>query len=75
MRRFEGSDDVIMPIYVSPITFYWNVIETWGRFISVRLVKTHLLICNLTYLGQFMTMTLGDPRSKLPSDLSGSQSI
>ena len=34
-----------------------------------------LLICNLTYLGQSMTLTLSDLKSKLPSNLSGSQSI
>ena len=52
-----------------PITF-----ETWGRCQSVRLVRTHLLICNLTYLSEYVTLTLGDLRSKLPSNLCGSQS-
>ena len=46
-----------------PITFDWNEIETWGRCQSVRLVKTHLLICNLTHLGRSVTLTLGDLRS------------
>ena len=55
----------------SPITFDWIEIETWGRCLSVRFVKTHLLICHLTYLGQSVTLTLADLRSKLPSDVSG----
>ena len=59
----RSNDDFIRPIYVSPITFDWNEIETWGRCQSVRLVKTHLLICNLTYLGQSVTLTLADLRS------------
>ena len=69
------SNDVIKSIYVSPITFDWNEIETWGRCQSVCLVKTHLLIYNLTYLDQSVTLNLGDLRSKLPSYLSGSQGI
>ena len=38
--------------------------ETWGRCQRVRLVKTHLLICNLTYLGQSVTLALSEV--KLP---------
>ena len=35
---------------------------------SVRLIKTHLIICDMTYLGQSVTLTLDDLGSKLPSD-------
>ena len=68
--QLRSNDDVITSIYVSPITFDWEEIETLGRCQRVRLVKTHLLICNLTYLGHSVTLTLDDLRSKLSSDLS-----
>ena len=32
-----------------PITFDRKEIETWERWQSVRLIKTHHLICNMTY--------------------------
>ena len=47
------------------ITFDWNEIETWGRCQSVRLVKTHRMLCNMSYLSKSVTLTLDDPRSKL----------
>ena len=37
------SDDIIRSRYVFTVTFDWNEIQTWGRYQSVRLVKTHLL--------------------------------
>ena len=46
------------------------MIETWGRFPSVRLVKTHRLTCNMTYLGPTVTLTWRDPRSNFKIDLS-----
>ena len=52
------------------MNFDWNEMETW-----VRLVNTHLMVCNLTYFGQSVTLTLGDLKSKLPNDLSGLQSV
>ena len=53
-----------------PITFDRKEIETWERCQSVRLMKTHHAMCNMTYLGGFMTLTSGDPRSNLQIDLS-----
>ena len=58
-----------------PITFHRKEIETWDRCQSVRLIKTHQLICNMTYLGHFVTLTLGDPRSNLQIELLRSKSI
>ena len=52
-----------------PITFDRKEIETWGRCQSVRLTKTDHLICNMTYLGHLLTLTLGDLRSNLQIDL------
>ena len=57
------------------ITFDRKKIETWDRCQSVRLIKTHHLICNMTYLGHFVTLTSGDLGSNLPIDLSRSKSI
>ena len=58
------------------ITFYQNTIETWDRRQRVRLVKTHLMIGDMTYFSQYVTLALGDLRSKLlqkvtklPSDI------
>ena len=42
-----------------------------GSCQSVPLVKTHLLLCNLTYLGQSVTVTFGDLRSKLQVTFPG----
>ena len=47
------------------ITFDWNTIETWDRRQNVRLVKTHLMIGNMTYLDQFVTLTLGQGCARL----------
>ena len=55
-----------------PITFDWNELETWGRCQSVFHVKTHLSVCDLTCLGQSVTLTLDDLRPNLYGDLSGS---
>ena len=46
-----------------PITFDRNELETWGWCHSVRLVKAHRLICNITYLGHSVLLTLRDLRS------------
>ena len=45
-----------------PITFDRNELETWGWCHSVRLVKAHRLICNMTYLGHTVTLTWRDLR-------------
>ena len=37
------------------ITFDKKETDTWEKCISVRLIKTHHLICNMTYLGHFVT--------------------
>ena len=42
---------------------------------SVRLIKAHHLICNMTFLGRFVTLTSGDLRSNLQIDLSRSKSM
>ena len=69
------SNDIIRSIYLRfSITFYWNEIAIWGRCQCVHLVKTYLILSDLIYLGQSVTLTFGDLRSKLPSELSGSQS-
>ena len=51
-----------------PIPFDRKEIETWERCQSVRLIKTHHLICDITYLGHFVTLTTSDPRSNLQID-------
>ena len=51
-----------------PITFDRKEIEAWERCQNVRLAKTDQLICNMSYLGHSLTLTLGDPRSKLQID-------
>ena len=56
------------------ITFDRKKIETWERCQSVRLIKTHHLICNIAYLGHFVTLTSDDLRSNLQIDLSRSKS-
>ena len=48
-----------------PITFDRKEIETWERCQSVHLTKTDQLICNMTYLGHLLTLTLGDPRAEV----------
>ena len=53
-----------------PITFDRNELETWGWCQSVRLVKAHPLICNMTYLGHTVTLTWRDLRSNFNIDLS-----
>ena len=54
-----------------PITFDRKEMETtWEMCQSVRLIKTYHQICNTTYLGRFVTLTLGDLRSNLQIDLS-----
>ena len=40
-----------------PITFAAKEVETWKWFHCVSLVKTHRLICNMTYLGHHVTLT------------------
>ena len=39
------------------ITFDSEEIETWEWSYCVSLIKTHLLICNMTYLGHHVTST------------------
>ena len=58
-----------------PITFDRKAIEAWERCQSVRLIRKDPLICNMTYLGHLLTLTLGDPRSNLQIDLLRSKSI
>ena len=70
--QLSSNDDVIRFL---PIPFDWNELKTWGKCQIVPVVKMLLLICSLAYLGQSVTLTSGDLRSKLPSDLSGSKSI
>ena len=41
--------DVIRSPYILSITFDRKEIEAWERCLSVRLIKTHHLICNMTY--------------------------
>ena len=53
-----------------PITFDRKEIETWERLQRVRLIKTHHLICNMTYLGHSVILTSGDLGSNLQIDLS-----
>ena len=57
-----------------PITFDRNELETWGWCHSVRLVKAHRLICNMSSLNYHVTLTLDDLRSKFEIDLSRSSS-
>ena len=57
------------------ITFDRKKIETWERCQRVRLIKTHHLICSMTYLSHFVTLTSGDLVSNLPMDFSRSKSI
>ena len=52
------------------ITFDRNELETWGWCHSVRLVKAHRLIGNMTYLGHTVTLTWRDMRSNFKIDLS-----
>ena len=54
-RARPGGGAVIRPPHTPsygflPITFDRNDLETWGWCHSVRLVKAHRLICNMTYL-------------------------
>ena len=46
-----------------PITFDRNELETWDWCHSVRLLKAHRLTCNMTYLGDTVTLTWRDLRS------------
>ena len=41
-----------------PITFDRDKLGTWGWCHSVRLVKAHRLICNMTYLDHTVTLTV-----------------
>ena len=50
-----------------------NELETWGWCHSVRLVKAHRLTCNMTYLGDTVTLTWRDPRSNFKIGLSRSK--
>ena len=58
-----------------PITFDRNELETWGWCHRVRLVKTHWLTCNMTYLGDTVTLTCRDLRSNFKTDLSRTKNI
>ena len=51
-----------------PITFDRKEIETWERCQSVRLFKTHHLICNMTYLGHvaYQMMRLEETNTLAP---------
>ena len=67
--HLRSQYDVIGSPYVFlSITFDRNELETfeleWGWCYSVRLVKAHRLICNITYLGHTVTLTWRDLRSK-----------
>ena len=53
-----------------PINFDRNELETWGWCHSVRLVKAHRRICNMTYLGHTVTLTWRDLRSNFKINLS-----
>ena len=53
-----------------PITFDRNELETWGWCHSVRLVKSHRLTCNMTYLGHTVTLTWRDLGSNFKLNLS-----
>ena len=50
-----------------PITFDRNELETWGWCHSIRLVKAHRLIYNMTFLGHTVTLTWRDLRLNWPS--------
>ena len=39
------------------VTFGWIEIRTWDRCQMVPLFKVHQMICNMTYLGQLLTLT------------------
>ena len=68
--------DVIRSLYIfANNCFNREEIEAWERCQSVRLTKTHQLICNMTYLSHFVTLTLGDPRSNLQIETLRSKSI
>ena len=58
-----------------PVTFDRKEIETWERCQSVRVMKMHHLIYNMTYLGHFVTLTSGDLGSNLQINLWRSKSI
>ena len=51
------------------ITFEWIMLETCGWFHRVCLVKTHRLICILTFLSIHLTLRSRDLRSKFDLDL------
>ena len=57
------------------ITFDWKEIQTWDLYQCVCLVKAHLLICNMTYMNQHVTLTWDDLRPNFKIDLSRSSSI
>ena len=71
----ERSSDVTLwrhrvTVRFLPITFDRNDLGTCDWCHSVRLVKTHRLICNMTYLGPTVTLTWRDLRSNFQIDLS-----
>ena len=56
------------------ITFHRIEIEPWARCHCVCLVKTHRMICNMTYLGHLSGQVIWpDLRSNFQIDLSGSK--
>ena len=42
-----------------PIAFDWKEIQTWGWSQCISLVETRRTICNMTYLGDLVTLTWG----------------
>ena len=73
--RWSHYDVIGSPYVFLPITFHRNELETCGWCHSVRLVKAHRLICNMTYLGHTVTLTWRDLRSKFKMDLPRIKSI
>ena len=67
-RLFGLGDIGKKNLYVELKESQWIGVGAEG-FVSSRRIFRY---CNLTYLGQSVTLTLGEPRSKLPSDVSGS---
>ena len=56
-------------------TFFCHFAMPWGWCHSVRLVKAHRLICNMSYLGHTVTLTWRDLRSNFKIDLSRIKSM
>ena len=50
LRPFETSNSI------SPITLHWKEIRRWGWLSFVCLIKTHRLMCNMTFFGRHVTL-------------------